>query len=1229
VYSLGTSVVIAFLLSSLIVSVSNAQMPGPDGFPIPHYFGPYPNYATSQLPTVDPDTGVISGGIRKFIDSLPGLGPAAANNLGNYISVAVPDNTTYPGADYYEIAVVEFRWRFHTDLPIETKLRGYVQISTSVVPGSHVALTNPDGTPILMPDGSQAYAVDMPRYLGPFIMAERDRPVRVKFYNLLPTGAGGDLFLPVDTTVMGSGMGPIEMPGMPGMYYEYTQNRATLHLHGGRSPWISDGTPHQWITPAGEDTVYPKGVSVYNVPDMEAPGPGAMTFYYTNQQSARLMFYHDHSYGITRLNVYAGEAAGYLLTDQVEQALVDAGIIPADQIPLVIQDKTFVPDNMVPITNIWGTFDSQLAFQDPTWDVSMWGGPGELWYPHVYMQLENPGDPSGWNPWGRWPYGPWFWPPTQVPYGPLPNPYYNGGIPNEYGIVEPYWMPGVPSISAPAEAWFDTPVINGQAYPYLDVQPQSYRFRILNAADDRFWNLQLYVATGIVSSIDVTDGGSGYTRAPRVTITDTTGQGYGAMAEATIDPATGAVTAIDMYTVGSNFTPTSNVVVTIGPPPIGGTQATATANVYTAPTEVGMVPAFPATGLPEEWPLDSRIGGLPDPDFVGPSFIQIGNEGGFLPAPYVVPHRPVGWNLDPGTFDFGIVNQWALGLAPAERADVIVDFSAFAGKTIILYNDAPAPVPANDPRQNYYTSDPDQVDSGGAPSTLPGYGPNTRTLMQIRVANATPAAAFDLAALEAAFASDGTTLGAFAESQETIIVPQAAYSSAYNMTFSDVWSNIFDNSLTFTPIGANASVTIPFQAKALHDEMGETYDDYGRMQAVIGLELPRSQAGLQNFILYNMPDPPTEVFRFSVSGTQIGSLGDGTQIWKFTHNGVDTHPIHFHEFEVQIINRVAWDNNIRWPDPNELGWKETLKFNPLQDTIVAMRPIQPIVPFDLPNSVRLIDPTRPEGVLLKGFTLWEAGQGRPAFDVIGEPIDIYNHYVNFGWEYTMHCHILAHEEMDMMRPIAVAFAPRAPSNLVVTRQGNRATLTWMDNSLSETGFLIERANNADFTTGLVSFTVGANVTTFNDNGLTGSVNYYYRVFAINTVGDTWDYSDPEINEGAVGFPHLTATSAPTNVVGPPQGTTTLLSVTQAGPVRSPVVITWSYAPSGDQTGFTVQRATNAAFTTGVTNFNVAGDVYSYADGSTRQGITYYYRVAATNSMGIGTWSNSLSITPHA
>ena len=57
-------------------------------------------------------------------------------------------------------------------------------------------------------------------------------------------------------------------------------------------------------------------------------GSGFQTFYYTNEQSARLMFYHDHAMGITRLNVYAGEAAGYLLQDPRNCELVARGLLP-------------------------------------------------------------------------------------------------------------------------------------------------------------------------------------------------------------------------------------------------------------------------------------------------------------------------------------------------------------------------------------------------------------------------------------------------------------------------------------------------------------------------------------------------------------------------------------------------------------------------------------------------------------------------------------------------------------------------------------------------------------------------------------------------------------------------------------------------------------------------------------------------------------------------------------
>ena len=333
-----------------------------------------------------------------------------------------------------------------------------------------------------MPDGSQAYAVDDPHFLGPVIAATKDKPVRIVFYNLLPTGAEGDLFLPVDSTIMGSGMGPIDMmdPVDLGTVMDevrnpvcaeypksdecFKDNRATLHLHGGITPWISDGTPHQWITPANETTPWPQGVSVEEVPDMaDVPGvpnctaedDGCQTFYYTNQQSARLMFYHDHAWGITRLNVYAGEAAGYLITDPTEQKLVSRGLIPSDQIPLIIQDRTFVPDA------------AQLAAQDPTWDSARWGGYGNLWYHHVYMPAQNPGDPGGMSAYGRWMYGPWFWPPaTNALYGPIANPYYDPACnlddPATWQyqtdpFCEPELIPGTPNISAGMEQFNDTP----------------------------------------------------------------------------------------------------------------------------------------------------------------------------------------------------------------------------------------------------------------------------------------------------------------------------------------------------------------------------------------------------------------------------------------------------------------------------------------------------------------------------------------------------------------------------------------------------------------------------------------------------------------------------------------------------------------------------------------------------------------------------------------------------
>ena len=166
----------------------------------------------------------------------------------------------------------------------------------------------------------------------------------------------------------------------------------------------------------------------------------------------------------------------------------------------------------------------------------------------------------------------------------------------------------------------------------------------------------------------------------------------------------------------------------------------------------------------------------------GPDWIQIGTEGGFLPAPVVVDgQQPTTWITDPTRFDVGNVDKHSLLLAPAERADVIVDFSKFAGKTLILYNDAPAAFPARVPSYDYYTGAPD-MSPNGAPSVLPGYGPNTRTIMQVTIAG-TPAPAFNLTRLQNAFKHNANGTGVFESGQHPIIVGQAAYNSAYGTSF--------------------------------------------------------------------------------------------------------------------------------------------------------------------------------------------------------------------------------------------------------------------------------------------------------------------------------------------------------------------------------------------------------------------------------------------------------------
>ncbi len=350
----------------------------------------------SRLPSVKAaDSGKTdpkfsqSNNLQKFI--------APLRTVGVEIPLAHADTTDpgwwQPGVTHYTIDVAEYTDQLHPDLKNPTRLWGFGQGPTSGF-----------------------------RHLGGVIAAKRGEPVQVTFRNKLPNQP----IVPVDSTIM----------GVTGNQ----MNRLSIHLHGGNVPWTSDGGPHAWWDPDGHKGVSFMGNQVLRpgqvVPDNEAE------YYYPNNQGARLVWYHDHAFGITRTNAYSGIASGYVIYDDYELELMAnnnlPGYVDARTIYMVFQDKMFVPVN--------------IDYLDPTWSKIMTGTrPGDLWYAHEY-------EPT------RWDVTPGF--------PPIGNP---SCIPEFFG---------------------DTVLVNGTVYPVLEVEQRQYRFRMLNACNARFLNPILLSARG-------------------------------------------------------------------------------------------------------------------------------------------------------------------------------------------------------------------------------------------------------------------------------------------------------------------------------------------------------------------------------------------------------------------------------------------------------------------------------------------------------------------------------------------------------------------------------------------------------------------------------------------------------------------------------------------------------------------------------------------------------------
>jgi hypothetical protein len=227
--------------------------------------------------------------------------------------------------------------------------------------------------------------------------------------------------------------------------------------------------------------------------------------------------------------------------------------------------------------------------------------------------------------------------------------------------------------------------------------------------------------------------------------------------------------------------------------------------------------------------------------------------------------------------------------------------------------------------------------------------------MQFQVSGSA-SAAYNLAALQTALPV------AFAASQPAPIVPEMTYPVPYKAA-SDTYSRIQDNSLTFTPASAAKPITVQMQPKAIQ-ELFEL--NYGRMNATLGVELPLTNFLTQTTIPLGYIDPPTDT-------TSDG----GTQLWKITHNGVDTHAIHFHMFNVQLINRVGWDGMGKTARRQRVGLERDRQDEPLGRCYCCVKSEASYGPFCGSQQHSPSESNVAVG-LHNGF-LWRRSSGEPSY----------------------------------------------------------------------------------------------------------------------------------------------------------------------------------------------------------------------------------------------------------
>jgi len=406
------------------------------GFAVPGVFAQCPAGQVPVFPGAD-DCILDPTAINKY--EIPLVIPPVMNNNGT------PDS--------YDIAVRQFAQQI-----LPGGLWNTLGATAQMYPATTVWSYGPaaDPTPLVAPDPTSQF--NYPSYT---VETSSNVPVSVRWINDLVDPATGDCLphiLPIDQTLhwanppmdcrMGSprtdcaGQNPAPYTGPVPI---------VTHVHGAHVEGHSDGYPEAWWLPnCNQASNYAQSGTFFDDATGTNDGTqGYADYYYRQDQPATTAWYHDHSLGMTRNNVYAGPAGFWMIRGGMYDKVMDSstgkmGRLPG---PGPRAGQTVLELN-VPGSNIRSKIrEIPIVIQDRDFKAD-----GSLYYPDNRARFEDLNEQGG--------------TPLVLDINFVPD-----------SDVAPIWNP---------EAFFNVMVVNGVAWPSLDVAQALYRIRFLDGCNSRF-----------------------------------------------------------------------------------------------------------------------------------------------------------------------------------------------------------------------------------------------------------------------------------------------------------------------------------------------------------------------------------------------------------------------------------------------------------------------------------------------------------------------------------------------------------------------------------------------------------------------------------------------------------------------------------------------------------------------------------------------------------------------